>query len=57
MNEETKQQLSAMMREQALLAAQAVAQAGAIGSGHPDSGEQVQLQRANLLMLIALNIP
>jgi hypothetical protein len=49
--EEQRKQLTALMQEQATLAAQAVV----LGQG--GAKEQIQLQRANLLMLIALNIP
>jgi hypothetical protein len=50
-------ELPALMRAQALLAAQAVAQTNPIGLSQERATEQVQLQRANLLMIIALNIP
>jgi hypothetical protein len=50
-------ELSSLMKEQALLAAQAVAQTSTAGLSQASAAEQVQLQRTNLLMVIALNIP
>jgi hypothetical protein len=50
-------ELSSLMKEQAMLAAQAVARTSTAGLSQARAAEQVQLQRANLLMVIALNIP
>lgn len=53
----TAQQLTAMMQQQATMAAQAMAQALPFGQGVEKAGEQVRLQRSNLLMMLTLNIP
>lgn len=53
------QRLTALLQQQAALAAQAVSQAIPPQMFQPQEGalEQVRLQRANLLMLLVLNIP
>lgn len=53
----TGQQITAMMQQQATMAAQAVAQALPLSQNAERAGEQVRLQRANLLMMLTLNIP
>lgn len=54
----TGHQLSSMMQQQAVMAAQAVvAQTLPQGQNTDSAAEQVRLQRANLLMMLTLNIP
>lgn len=53
----TGQQITALMQQQATMAAQAVAQALPLSQSAERAGEQVRLQRANLLMMLTLNIP
>lgn len=53
----TEQQITTMMQQQATMAAQAVAQALPVSQSAERAGEQVRLQRANLLMMLTLNIP
>lgn len=58
MDEATGQQWTAMMQQQAMMAAQAaVAQTRALGQSTDGTEEQIRLQRANLFMMLTLNIP